>query len=69
MRAVVQRALRAKVTVDDSITGSIGRGFMVLLGISRDDGREEAELLAKQLCALRIRDDENGVMNLSIMDS
>ena len=69
MKAVIQRVTRAKVTVKEEVTGSIDRGFMILLGISRDDGREEAELLAKKLCALRICDDENGVMNLSLIDS
>ena len=69
MKAVIQRVTRAKVTVKEEVTGSIDRGFMILLGIGRDDGREEAELLAKKLCALRICDDENGVMNLSLIDS
>ena len=69
MKAVIQRVTRAKVTVKEEVTGSIDRGFMILLGIGRDDGRAEAELLAKKLCALRICDDENGVMNLSLIDS
>lgn len=69
MKAVIQRVTRAKVTVKEEVTGSIDRGFMILLGIGREDGRAEAELLAKKLCALRICDDENGVMNLSLIDS
>ena len=68
MKAVVQRVTRAKVTVKEEVTGSIDRGFMVLLGIGREDGRAEAEMIAKKLCALRICDDENGVMNLSLPD-
>lgn len=69
MKAVVQRVTRAKVTVDEKVTGSIDRGFMVLLGIGREDGKAEAEMIAKKLCALRICDDEKGVMNLSLPDS
>ncbi|MBO4327699.1 MAG: D-tyrosyl-tRNA(Tyr) deacylase [Clostridia bacterium] len=68
MKIVIQRVTRAKVTVDNVVTGSIGRGFTVLLGIRQGEGKAEAELLVKKLCALRICDDENGVMNLSLPD-
>lgn len=68
MKAVVQRVTEASVTVNGETTGKIGRGFAVLLGISRTDGRAEADALVKKLAALRICDDENGVMNLSLPD-
>ena len=68
MRAVVQRVTRAKVTVDDKIVGEIGHGLVVLLGIARDDTEKDATYLVEKIAALRIFDDEAGVMNVSVKD-
>ena len=68
MRAVVQRVTRAKVTVDGETVGEIGNGLVVLLGIARDDTRVEAAYLVDKIVALRIFDDEDGKMNLSVKD-
>jgi D-tyrosyl-tRNA(Tyr) deacylase len=68
MRAVVQRVTRAKVTVDDKLVGEIGKGLVVLLGIARDDTKLDAAYLVEKIFALRIFDDEEGKMNLSLKD-
>jgi D-tyrosyl-tRNA(Tyr) deacylase len=68
MRAVVQRVTRAKVTVDDEIVGEIGNGLAVLLGIAADDTNADADYLAHKIAALRILDDSEGRMNLSLKD-
>jgi len=68
MRAVVQRVTRAKVTVEDEITGEIDQGLVVLLGIARDDHEADADYLASKVASLRIFDDQAGKMNLSVMD-
>ena len=68
MRTVVQRVTRAKVTVEDKIVGEIGNGLVVLLGIARDDTEKDAEYLVEKIAALRIFDDEAGVMNVSVKD-
>jgi len=68
MRAVVQRVTRAKVTVNDKLVGEIGKGLVVLLGIARDDTRLDAAYLVEKIAALRIFDDEEGKMNLSLKD-
>src|SRR6266849_45398 len=68
MRAVVQRVTRASVTVDSQIVGEIGNGLVVLLGIARDDTKLDAAYLADKITNLRIFDDEDGVMNLSVKD-
>jgi D-tyrosyl-tRNA(Tyr) deacylase len=65
MRAVVQRATRAKVTVKDKVVGEIEKGLVVLLGIARDDTKLDAAYLVEKIAALRIFDDEEGKMNLS----
>ena len=69
MRAVVQRVTRAKVTVDDRVVGEIGSGLVVLLGIARDDTKLDAAYLAEKITALRIFDDDEGKMNLSVKDA
>jgi D-tyrosyl-tRNA(Tyr) deacylase len=69
MRAVVQRVTRARVTVDDRLIGEIGKGLVVLLGIARDDTKLDAAYLAEKICALRIFDDDEGKMNLSVKDA
>lgn len=68
MRAVVQRVTRARVTVADQIIGEIGHGLVVLLGIARDDTNDDADYLAPKIVALRIFDDAEGRMNVSVKD-
>src|SRR5438309_150652 len=68
MRAVVQRVTRARVTVNDEVLGEIGNGLVVLLGIARDDTKLDAAYLAEKIIALRIFDDAEGKMNLSLND-
>ena len=68
MRAVIQRVLRAGVTVDAEVVGRIKKGFMILLGVSDEDTRETAKKLADKICKLRIFEDENGKTNLSLAD-
>jgi len=68
MRAVVQRVTRARVTVADQITGEIQNGLVVLLGIARDDTKNDADYLVPKIIALRIFDDAEGRMNVSVKD-
>ena len=68
MRAVIQRVLRAGVTVDAEVVGRIEKGFMILLGVSDEDTRETAKKLADKICKHRIFEDENGKTNLSLAD-
>jgi len=68
MRAVLQRVSRAKVTVEGEITGEIGKGILVLLGVSREDSEKEAVYLLEKTLNLRIFEDENDKMNLSLLD-
>ena len=68
MRAVVQRVTRASVTVDNEVIGEIGRGLVMLVGIARDDTKVEAAYLVDKFANLRIFDDEDGKMNLSVRD-
>jgi len=68
MRAVVQRVTRASVTVEGEMIGEIGNGLVVLLGIARDDTKVEAAYLVDKITNLRIFDDEDGKMNLSVKD-
>ena len=68
MRAVVQRVTRASVTIDKEVTGEIEHGLVVLLGIARDDTKEDADYLAPKIIALRIFDDADGRMNVSVKD-
>ena len=68
MRAVVQRVTRASVTVAGEIIGEIGNGLVVLVGIARDDTKVEAAYLVDKISNLRIFDDEQGRMNLSVKD-
>jgi D-tyrosyl-tRNA(Tyr) deacylase len=69
MRAVVQRVSRAKVTVEGRITGEIGAGLMVLLGVGREDSPAVAVSLAEKVANLRIFEDEQGKMNRSLLDA
>jgi D-tyrosyl-tRNA(Tyr) deacylase len=66
VRAVVQRVARAEVRVEGKVTGAIGRGLLVLVGVARDDREDDARLLADKLAALRIFEDEAGKMNLAV---
>ena len=68
MKLVVQRVKSAKVEVDEKIVGKIDKGFLVLLGITSTDTESVADYLVKKLCNLRIFEDENEKMNLSIKD-
>jgi len=68
MRAVVQRVTRAKVTVNSEITGEIGPGLLVLLGVGAGDSRADADYLADKTIGLRIFEDPSGKMNLSVAD-
>ena len=69
MRAVVQRVARASVTIDGEVTGSIGAGYLVLLGVGANDTRAEADRLWDKLRVLRINEDEAGKTNLSLADT
>jgi len=66
LRVVVQRVSQAEVIVGGEVIGSIGRGLLVLLGVSRQDGQRETALLAERVSGLRIFEDEAGKMNLSL---
>ena len=68
MRIVIQRVSHASVTINQQVKSSIGMGFLILLGIGKDDTEEDINWLVKKIIALRIFDDEMGVMNRSIMD-
>jgi D-tyrosyl-tRNA(Tyr) deacylase len=66
MRAVIQRVSRAQVSVGDEVVGKIGPGLLVLLGVAKTDTQGDADYLATKILGLRIFDDENGKMNLSL---
>jgi D-aminoacyl-tRNA deacylase len=68
MRAVVQRVSRAQVAVEEEITGQIGPGLLVLLGVGRDDTEADATYLAEKISGLRIFEDAQGKMNLSLQE-
>ena len=68
MRIVIQRVSYASVTINQQVKSSIGAGYLILLGIGKDDTEEDINWLVKKIVGLRIFDDEMGVMNRSIMD-
>lgn len=68
MRAVVQRTRRAEVTVGDEVTGRIGQGLLVLLGVAPDDTEKDLQYIVDKVCGLRIFEDGEGKMNLSVAD-
>src|SRR5437879_13796352 len=69
MRAVVQRVSRAEVSVGEEIVGKIGAGLLVLLGVAKADTKTDADYLATKILGLRIFEDENGKMNLSLTET
>lgn len=68
MRFVVQRVTHASVSVDGKTVGAIGKGFLVLIGVGKEDTKKEADYLIKKLIGLRIFEDANGKTNLSLKD-
>ena len=68
MRIVIQRVTKASVSIGGSTKSAIGSGFLLLLGVCEDDTLDDVEWLVKKVVGLRVFDDENGVMNRSIMD-
>ncbi|HET6436480.1 MAG TPA: D-aminoacyl-tRNA deacylase [Anaeromyxobacter sp.] len=68
MRAVVERVSRAEVRVGGVVTGAVGRGLLVLVGVARGDGPQDARALAEKLAGLRIFEDPEGKMNLSVAE-
>ena len=68
MKAVIQRVTRGKVTIEGTVRGEIGRGFVVLLGVAKEDTREDMDYLVKKISGLRVFEDGDGKMNLSLKD-
>lgn len=68
MKFVIQRVTGASVTVDNEVVGKIDKGFLVLIGVSKDDTKEIADKMVKKLTGMRIFDDENGKTNLGLSD-
>ena len=66
MKFVIQRVTHASCTIDGKVTGKIGKGFMVLIGISQDDTAETADKMVKKMCQLRIFEDADGKTNLDL---
>ena len=69
MRAVIQRVSKASVTINNEVKSSIGDGYLILLGCENADTQEDIEWLSKKIVNLRVMNDENGVMNRSILDT
>ena len=69
MRIVVQRVSHASVTIEGHCKSSIGKGMLILVGIEESDGQEDIDWLCKKIVNLRIFDDENGIMNRSILET
>lgn len=68
MKAVIQRVLNSSVSVDGKAVGACEKGYMILVGVVKGDTEKHAELLAKKTSSLRVFEDENGKMNLSVLD-
>ncbi len=69
MKTVIQRVTSASVTIHGTLRSEIGQGFLVLLGIGHEDGQEDIDYLVKKIAGLRVFDDEDGVMNRSILEA
>jgi D-tyrosyl-tRNA(Tyr) deacylase len=68
MRAIIQRVKRAQVSVEGKVVGSIGQGFLVLVGVGRGDTEQDAEYIAQKTAGLRVFEDSAGKMNLALAD-
>lgn len=68
MRAVIQRVSEASVTIDGNVKAAIGHGFLVLLGVCEEDTSEDVDWLVRKIVALRVFDDDQGIMNRSILE-
>ena len=68
MRVVIQRVQHASVTIEGTLHSKIGKGYLILLGVCEEDTSEDVEWLVKKIAGLRVFEDENGVMNRSIME-
>lgn len=68
MRLLLQRVSRGSVTIDGEVVGKVGRGYVILVGVGHKDGEEQAAWLARKVAGLRVFEDENGKVNLSIQD-
>ena len=68
MKAVIQRVLESSVSVGGNVVGSSGKGYMILVGVCKGDTEKQADLLARKTASLRVFEDENGKMNLSVLD-
>lgn len=68
MRIVIQRVKEASVTIGGELESAIGAGMMILVGVEHEDGQDDVDWLVKKVLSLRIFDDENGVMNRSVLD-
>ena len=69
MRAVIQRVSRASVTIEGTVKAEIGQGYLILLGVCDEDTSEDVEWLVKKIANLRVFNDDNGVMNRSIIET
>jgi len=69
MRIVIQRVSHASVTIEGTVKSSIGKGYLILLGVCEEDNEEDVDWLVRKVVGLRVFDDENGVMNRSIMET
>lgn len=68
MKAVIQRVLESSVSVDGKLVGSVKKGYMILVGVAKGDTEKQADILARKTASLRVFEDENGKMNLSVID-
>ena len=68
MRIVIQRVTHASVTIEGKVKSAIQKGYLILLGVCEEDTSEDVDWLVRKVIGLRVFDDENGVMNRSIMD-